>query len=257
MLRKAQIRLLDADVLRSGQLERMERRQVLEARERETGKKIFLAPEAAVAALESGTRSVAMLTYCWAMPDGSDIDSIYVRALRRFLHSPLGKHIVGVFVESVPRGRTSPGGGCARGPHTALLAHSRRFEPSALSRSFMSLYQLPRSKAEDEAFVAGLGVMADLYASALGTTVTRPRAPRTHDSLSLDPDLRPVSTLFSADAGAAPRVAHGVVRQGALLHLAARSAPSRWRSYTCGCHRWPCRCRALHRKTFTASRLVT
>ena len=64
-------------------------------------------------------------------------NGVYLRALVRFLRSPLGAHVEGVFVD------------------------------------FMSLFQRPRDRAQEAAFGAALGVMAQLYASATGTIVAQ------------------------------------------------------------------------------------
>ena len=140
-LRNAHIKLVSADYLRAGKLQGFARRQDLERRQRERpDERIFLSPDEAVRAMTRGNRSIGALTYGWATPDASDVDAVYLRALVRFLNSPLGSHIVGVFVD------------------------------------FMSLAQYKRTADEDVAFGAALGVMAHLYASATGTTVVRHKA---------------------------------------------------------------------------------
>ena len=107
------ILLLDADFLRSAKLERMLRRQDLEARASETGEAIFLAPAAAAALLEAGGRRIGSLTYGWGTPDHPDISGAVLAKLVAFLKSPLGAHVKGVFVDCAPPPRSPP--------HTALL----------------------------------------------------------------------------------------------------------------------------------------
>ena len=66
------IALLSADWLRAGGLERMLRRQDLEARAKDTSEAIFLAPADAAALIETGGRLVGSLTYGWSTPDHPD-----------------------------------------------------------------------------------------------------------------------------------------------------------------------------------------
>ena len=85
-------------------------------------------------------RSVGSLTYGWQSPDHPDIEGKTLAAVRRFLRSKHGKHIIGLFWD------------------------------------FGSLHQKPRTKEEDAQFKVALGCMANIYASALGTTVMRHKA---------------------------------------------------------------------------------
>ncbi len=137
---KGVIRLLSVSSLRTGGLERAERRQDIEARERETGGNIFLPRDAAAAALRAGRRKVAFLTYGWRTREHPDPDGLTLAAIVALLNDPAGAHIEGVFWD------------------------------------FMCLYQKPRMPAEEDTFRAGLSMMADGYASPLGTTVLRRRA---------------------------------------------------------------------------------
>ena len=133
------IKLLYADFVRSGKLKVLRRRQDLEALEAECGKKIFLTPEEAVAALRANDRRIGALTYGWSTMDHPDQTGTYLSNVRRFLRCPLGTHIVAVFWD------------------------------------YASLHQKPRTPAQDAFFSQALGVMGDVYASALATTVMRHR----------------------------------------------------------------------------------
>lgn len=132
------VRLVLADFLRSDSLSHIVRRQALESRE-STGEKIFLPTREAVQLLDKSSRAIGVLTYGWTTPDDPDVTGDYLSAVRRFLRSELGAHIVGVFWD------------------------------------FLSLPQKPRTPAEDEQFGDALDCMGDLYASALGTMVMRHR----------------------------------------------------------------------------------
>ena len=135
------IKLLDADFLRGDAVgDTIARRQDLEARERESGVRIFLPPDVAVAALRSYARAIGSLTYGWTTREHPDPSGTYLAAVRRYLRSALGAHIRGVFWD------------------------------------FASLPQKPRDEPEDALFAVALSVMGDVYASALGTTVMRHRA---------------------------------------------------------------------------------
>ena len=147
------IKLLDASFLRSPSTARVARRQDLETVERESGRRIFVSSDEAIAFLASGTRSIAALTYSWAAVDDPDPSSTYLCAVRRFLCSPLGLHVRAVFWD------------------------------------YASLSQPPRTAAEDELCREALSGMGDIYASPLGTTVMRhqavPPRPTSFDGLVL------------------------------------------------------------------------
>ena len=108
--------------------------------ERSRDVRIFLTPSEAVAALRAKGRLVGGLTYGWTTPDHPDVSGMVLAAVRRFLRSELGRHVVAVFWD------------------------------------FASLPQKPRSSDEDALFQQALGVMGDVYASPLGTTVMRHKA---------------------------------------------------------------------------------
>lgn len=138
MIRLGHIRLVRADFVLSGEIERFVRRQDLEALERDSDIQVFLPPHDAASILERGKRSVAVLTYGWATCAESDCDGTYLRALVRFLQSePYGGGIAGVFVD------------------------------------YMCLTQKPRTAEESLAFRSALSVMAGLYASPIATIVLR------------------------------------------------------------------------------------
>ena len=112
-LRSGAIALLDADALRDAALaagplaHRLRRRQDLEALEATCGRRLYLSPDAAVAALRSNGREIAALTYGWGSPDEPDVSGEYLAAVRRFLHSGLGAHVTAVFWECAFAGRLS------------------------------------------------------------------------------------------------------------------------------------------------------
>jgi hypothetical protein len=125
------IRLLDAGFLRGGGLHMLTRRQELEVRERKTQTKVFLTPQEAANALcgarepnpqvacsrapspptepqtdaphprcrWSARRRVCFVTHAWRTLLHPDPDGATARALVRFLQNPMGKHVVGVFVD--------------------------------------------------------------------------------------------------------------------------------------------------------------
>uniref|UniRef100_A0A7S3T6I3 Uncharacterized protein n=1 Tax=Emiliania huxleyi TaxID=2903 RepID=A0A7S3T6I3_EMIHU len=111
-------------------------RQVLEERERR-GELPLLSPEEAAALLECGDRSIGALTHPWYSPGDPDPVGVKLKILREALL--VLTHIEAIFVD------------------------------------YASLFQHPpkgtRTEAENEAFKRALGVMGDVYASAVGTTV--------------------------------------------------------------------------------------
>ena len=144
------IKLVDADYLRRPQplpqpppalsSDGILRRQDLERVERETGVRIFLTAEEAMACLASGGRRVGGLTYAWLSNASPDPTAAYFVAVRRALLSCAGQHIQALFWD------------------------------------YASLPQKPRTTAEDGQFARALEVMANVYASATGVTVLRHRA---------------------------------------------------------------------------------
>ena len=119
------IRLLNAEVLKSGGLTALARRQELEERERAGGAKIFLSPGHAAHTLRQARRRVCFLTHGWRSCVHPDPDGATLAALVRFLDDLLGLHVVGVFID------------------------------------FACLYQNPRTAKQDAAFGAALKVMAN------------------------------------------------------------------------------------------------
>ena len=152
---KGTIRLLDARVLRQNQLSSIMNRQQHEQLEDTEGSRIFLTCEAAKKLLvrsgRDGGRRVGFLTHAWRTYDHPDPDGCTLAALCRALQHPLCKHIQGVFWD------------------------------------FASLYQKPRTSAQNDAFKLALNVMASGYASPLGVTVLRfsdiPRRPDKFEGL--------------------------------------------------------------------------
>ena len=127
------MRLLDADALRAGALKHVARRQSLEQEQ----PSIFLAPEKATAILAYGARKVGVLTFPWRTRSDPDPDGQTLAAVLRFLSSPAGQHIRGIFWD------------------------------------FPCLPQVPRTDVEEAQYRSGLARMGDLYASPVGTTVIR------------------------------------------------------------------------------------
>ena len=130
------IRLLDAEVLRSGALERIERRQDFEARQA-AGEHLFVQPDQAVRMLKAGRRQIGFLTYGWRTSDHPDPDNKTLHAVVSALRSEEGAHITAIFWD------------CP------------------------CLWQSPRTPDQNAEFKQGLAVMADGYASPLGVTVLR------------------------------------------------------------------------------------
>ena len=189
-LRSGAIKLLLADFLRgdhgsASALPRILRRQDLEALEqriwRRSRARAFLSPSEAVEAIRANARLVAALTYGWTSPDHPDLSSAYLKAVRRYLRSPLGAHVVAIFWD------------------------------------FASLPQKPRSTAEDGLFGQALSVMGDTYASALGTTAVRHRTvpPRPAD---LDGEVVVLVEAGGAldSAGAGPVLQEALAAHGEL-----------------------------------------
>ena len=137
------IKIVRADFMLSNDDARacISRRQDLEAMERDGGARVFLSPSEAVEALRAKDRSIAALSYCWISAEHpSAHGQAYIMAVRRFLQSGHGTHVVGVFWD------------------------------------YASLPQKPRTGGDAAIFERALGVMGDIFASVLGTTVIRHRA---------------------------------------------------------------------------------
>ena len=131
-LRANDIRLLRISWLCGPSVTKLQRRQLLEERERE-GESPFLSPEEAVEVLRRGNRGIAALTYGWLSPGDPDPAGHRLQALRAaFAELP---YLEGLFWD------------------------------------YGSLPQHPRDDDLDAVFRRALSVMADVYASAVGTTV--------------------------------------------------------------------------------------
>lgn len=134
MLQREDIRLLRVDwLLDQPENYRMQRRQDLEKLQAvDRGQSPLLCGNEAVALVRNGAREVGALSYGWLLPWDPD---------------PTGERMV-------------------------LLRRVLRERPyiKALFWDQATLYQLPRSQEEEEAFSRALRVMMDLYASAIGTT---------------------------------------------------------------------------------------
>ena len=169
------MRLLDAAALREGKLKAFSRRQDLEKREHESNETLFLSPAAAALALRAADRRVCFVTHAWRASVHPDLRGTTLAALLRFLRGPLGAHVVGVFVD------------------------------------FACLHQWPRTPRQDLAYQTALKVMADGFASPLGTTVARftavPACPEA---------LAPVVAVVGAPAWAAKTVRAALVGKGKL-----------------------------------------
>ena len=130
------IRLVDADWLRDTDVERIPRRQDLEAMHT----RALLPPAKGAALILKGEREVSALTYGWRTRCHPDPEGATLKELRQLLKSSHGAHIKAVFWD------------------------------------FPSLHQHPRTDLEAAQFKKALTVMGDLYASVLGTGVVRLRA---------------------------------------------------------------------------------
>ena len=140
-LRSGAIKLIIADRVRDGTIgTNIARRQELEERERAEKLRIFETPDDAIKLLRRNGREIGSLTYGWDTPDGSDPSGDYLRAVRRFLLIDLGAHVKAIFWDAC------------------------------------SLPQEPRSESDAMVFKDALEVMADMYASVLGTMVMRHRS---------------------------------------------------------------------------------
>lgn len=136
-LKDGSIKLIRAEFLRSGALNRIKRRQELEALEKEQGLHIFVPAKQAVKLLKKSKRKIGVLTYGWNTPGDPDPTGTYLAAVCRFLLSGMGEHVEALFWD------------------------------------YASLPQSPRTVAEESIFEDALECMGGLYASALGTTVLR------------------------------------------------------------------------------------
>jgi hypothetical protein len=96
------IKLVRADYLRHDAGDRILRRQELEA-VKPKGRRPFLLPKEAVAALRENGRKVGALTYGWTALGQPDASGAYLAAVRRFLCSAAGAHITAVFWECAAR----------------------------------------------------------------------------------------------------------------------------------------------------------
>ena len=128
LLRNKTIRLLDANRLRDGSITSFERRQNLD-------ESLFLSPEVAAQAVESGSRCVGVVSHSWRTRSPPDPDGSLLGALVSFLKT--SPDIKGIFMD------------------------------------FCSLFQHPRTPEQQKQFTLCLDVMGDLYASPLGTVVLR------------------------------------------------------------------------------------
>jgi len=114
----------------------------------------FFSPAEAAALLESGERSVLVLSYAWQIAAHPDPMGTTLSTVRRFLAATPEARECGLFWD------------------------------------YASLPQKPRSEIEDEHFKAGLKVMGSLYASVTGTAVLQvkdmpPRPPQYDGKLVL------------------------------------------------------------------------
>ena len=121
------IKIVHADYLRHTAVgDRILRRQDLEALEKR-GVRVFLSPEEAVASLRANGRVIGAFTYGWISPGDPDVGGAYLVAVRRFLCSELGQHLLAVFWEcarGVMRPRRSHSA-WMRSPHTPLPSPAR------------------------------------------------------------------------------------------------------------------------------------
>ena len=155
-LKSGTIKLVSSEYMCSADAgDRILSRQNLEELERTTGLKIFLTAIEATAALRSNGRLIGALTYGWTATGSPDEGGYYFAAVRRFLRSADGAHIVGIFWD------------------------------------FASMLK-PRANAEDLTFEQAveaskykeaLACMGSVFSSAMGTTVLRHKSvPPMHPS---------------------------------------------------------------------------
>ena len=138
-LKSGALKLVSAEYMRSAEAGgRILSRQGLEELERTTGVKIFLTATEAIDALRANGRLIGALTSGWSGSHEPDCGGHCFAAVRRFLHSADGAHIVGIFWD------------------------------------FASLPRASRSKAESMPLKhPGREVLGLMFASAMGTTVMR------------------------------------------------------------------------------------
>ena len=188
-LRSSAVKLINADRIRDGTIgTKISRRQDLEACERVQGVQMFETPEDAIKLLRGNGREIGSLTYGWASPDDPDPTGEYMRAVRRFLLSELGSHVKAIFWD------------------------------------YASLSQRPRWEVEDKLFAMALKVMADMYASVLGTTVMRHRAIPARPA-SLDGEV----VVLGDDKATEAAVRSALEAHGALERV-HRDDQGRWRA---------------------------
>ena len=147
------IRALESEDIRLGRRDwllaqpddyRLQKRQDLEERERR-GESPLLRGHEAVALIRNGKREVGVLSYGWLLPWEADPTGERLGVLRDALRAH--PHLKALFVDQA------------------------------------TLYQPPRTEEQDAKFKRALGVMGDLYASAVGTTVLQLKeiSPRPRD----------------------------------------------------------------------------
>ena len=188
-LRSSAVKLINADRIRDGTIgTKISRRQDLEACERVQVVQMFETPEDAIKLLRGNGREIGSLTYGWASPDDPDPTGEYMRAVRRFLLSDLGSHVKAIFWD------------------------------------FASLSQRPRWESEDKLFAMALKVMADMYASVLGTTVMRHRAIPARPA-SIDGEV----VVLGDDKATEAAVRSALEAHGALENV-HRDEQGRWRA---------------------------
>ena len=148
-------------------------RQALEMRP--DSSEALLSPDEAVDLLRRGGRCIGSLTYGWCARGHPDVTGSYTAAMRRFLADERARHIEAFFWD------------------------------------FCSVYQWPRTEAQETIFRAALQVMADLYASVVGTTVIR------HKTIPLAPPPTSFEGEFNSrpyDGRGWPRFESGVATEG-------------------------------------------
>ena len=221
-LEAGDIRLCRVSWLMQPTVTRIMRRQELEELELSgVNPSPLLRPSEAAALVRRGSRSAGALTYGWLSPGDPDPDGHRLLVLRQTLAER--PYIRGLFWECAARrlarlaaAATPPGlvtlfswrpAACITPCHAPLI-RSLPISPIAhrvTTCSFASLFQPPRNgertAAEYTAFKRALGVMADVYASAVGTTVLRTSPPLNRLRSIASPPSPPLNRLVCIPIG--------------------------------------------------------
>ena len=184
VLARGEIRLIRAAWLRRKKpTYRLQRRQILEQKPH-----ALLSCEEAVELLLMGKRAIGVLSHPWLSASSPDPEGVHLEAVQHALADL--KHVEALFwdIGCLHQARPRP---CAPAPqlththrartHTHTHTHTHtpctRMPTCAPACPPVHTYahQVPRTEAEEASFDSALTVMADLYASAVGTSVLQLR----------------------------------------------------------------------------------